>query len=287
MSKLVTLFALALSSLLSFAGIYRHDRPKGRYIDLAHKRQFDCVGEVWAGKSKRGSCVLIGKTFVLSAAHVFFNDKTNPDKQFYCAFNGVKYPVKKIINHTRYSELGEYDISILELNEPIEDISPAALCATHDELGADVTGVGFGSICRVDSPSEFVAKVAVEKNTAGKLAGENVIDSIGGYSVNKIRAILYCDFDSPPGCKYSDQSDKMGSSIPKDLEYYVNGGDSGGGLFRQTAKGWELVGICSGGGVNLNQFEKTYYYGHIMKWTRVSAFISWIQECEQNTTTTK
>ncbi|MES2703640.1 MAG: trypsin-like serine protease [Bacteroidota bacterium] len=284
---MIFFFALTLSGLLSVAGIYRHDRPQGRYIDLAHKKQFDCVGEVWAGKSKRGSCVLIGKTFVLSAAHVFFNDKANPDKQFYCAFNGVQYHVKNIINHTLYSKLGDYDISILELSMPIDDISPAALCATDDELGADVTGVGFGSICQVDSPSEIIANAVVEKTTSGKFAGENVIDSIGGYSVNNIGAILYCDFDCPPGSKYSGQCDKMGSSIPKDLEYYVNGGDSGGGLFRQTAKGWELVGICSGGGMNLDQFEKTYYYGHIMRWTRVSTFISWIEECEQNTMKTK
>jgi hypothetical protein len=233
MSKTITFFALILLGLSSFAGIYRHDRPKSRYIELAHKKQFDCVGEVYAGNMKRGSCVLIDKKFVLSAAHVFSDDESNPDKQFYCAFNGIKYTVKKVMNHALYVDGGDYDISILQLQKQVDDISPAVLCTRHDELHADVTGVGFGHICQVDSPMTVVDNKVVEKDSAEKFAGENVVDSLGGYLVNKLAAIMYCDFDCPQGCAYYGKCNKMGSSIPRDLEYYTNGGDSGGGLFRQ------------------------------------------------------
>jgi secreted trypsin-like serine protease len=109
-----------------------------------------------------------------------------------------------------------------------------------------------------------------------------VVDTIGGYVVNGYGALLYCDFDCPPGCKYYGKCNKMGSSIPRDLEYIVNGGDSGGGLFKEGKQGWELIGILSGGGVNQDQFDKTFYYGQIMNWTRVSVFINWIKSCERS-----
>jgi len=72
----------------------------------------------------------------------------------------------------------------------------------------------------------------------------------------------------------------MGSSTPRNLEYMVNGGDSGGGLFMNNYNGWELVGICSGGGMELQQFQKTGYYGHILQWTRVSVYKDWIENCK-------
>ncbi len=74
---------LLISSLLlaatTQAGVYRHDRKKQQYIDLAAKKEFDCVGMVNNNGSRGGSCVLIGKKYVLSAAHVFKVSETRPD----------------------------------------------------------------------------------------------------------------------------------------------------------------------------------------------------------------
>jgi secreted trypsin-like serine protease len=74
--------------------------------------------------------------------------------------------------------------------------------------------------------------------------------------------------------------DKTGIHVPRPLEYICSGGDSGGGLFRQKGNGWELIGICGGGGggVDLQILMKTGYYGQKMSWTRLSPFTSWIAE---------
>jgi secreted trypsin-like serine protease len=70
----------------------------------------------------------------------------------------------------------------------------------------------------------------------------------------------------------------MGSSIPQPLEYICSGGDSGGGLFREGKNGWELIGLCSGAGTNMEMLLATGYYGQTMNWTRVSTFNDWIKQ---------
>ena len=62
------------------------------------------------------------------------------------------------------------------------------------------------------------------------------------------------------------------------LEYMCGGGDSGGGLFRQTQGKWELIGICSGADIDVEQLMKTGYYGQQMHWTHVSLFADWIRQ---------
>jgi secreted trypsin-like serine protease len=69
----------------------------------------------------------------------------------------------------------------------------------------------------------------------------------------------------------------MGSATPLPLEFIVGAGDSGGGLFKKTKTGWKLIGITSGSGTEVERLMKTGYYGHIMRWTRVSVFEPWIK----------
>ena len=45
---------------------------------------------------------------------------------------------------------------------------------------------------------------------------------------------------------------------------------------KKNGNEWELIGICAEGGIDLAQFMKTYYYGQVMGWTRVSLFADWI-----------
>lgn len=258
----------------AFAGIYRHDRDLKLYTSLASEKQFDCVGHIYNGKHSGASCILIGERTVLSAAHCFHDKHLRPDTVYF-EFNGVKYAAKKITWHEQYSALNsnDYDIAFIELQQRVINAVPAKLCTTYNELHSDVTGVGYGYINKADKPDK-----EDEEPVWGKMAGENVIDSIGGPLVDGKASVLVADFDAPKGCKYYGQCNKMGSSLPKELEYDTNGGDSGGGLFRKGKEGWELVGIVSGGGIDGEQFLKTWYYGQVSVWTRVSAFQKWINK---------
>lgn len=75
---------------------------------------------------------------------------------------------------------------------------------------------------------------------------------------------------------------KMGSPIPEPLEYITTGGDSGSGIFRFKNNKWQLIGIVSGGAVDLRQFLKSGYYGQTMEITRISLFNPWIDKVIHN-----
>ncbi|HXS37835.1 MAG TPA: trypsin-like serine protease [Flavipsychrobacter sp.] len=288
-SLIIALFLLVLTSK---AGIYRHDREESQYTTLAAQPQFDCVGQLWKGNEFHGSCVLVGGKYVLSAAHCFIESSYRPDtivqgnqtiivnqpydqhigkaSDYNVVYNGMRYQCKELKIYPSYMDTATHDgldVALLVLEEDVKDIKPALMNSSFNELHTDVTGVGYGVNGPADKPGEI-------GNAKKKLAGENVIDSLGGYTLNDNQTVMFCDFDHPTdtGCN------KMGSAVPRDLEYICGGGDSGGGLFRQTENGWELIGICHGGGVNIQQLMKTGYYGQVMSWTRVSVFKNWIEE---------
>ncbi len=289
--KVITLSTLAFLTL--FSGIIRHDVDEKEYLKLAAEKQFDCVGQVFKDTSAGGSCVLISDRFVLSAAHVFIESDSRPDTmevngqtlisynayneratdadKITMVFNGQKVKAKRIIMHPQYLDSltkGSCDIAIIELEHPLTAISPAKLNNAFDELKSTVVGVGYGA----SGPANRPDLVDVLNK---KIAGENVIDSIGGYECNGLKTLLFADFDHPTDTSCCN---RMGSPIPKPLEFMTAGGDSGGGLFRYNKNEWELIGITSGGGIELEQFMKSFYYGQIDSWTRVSALHEWIIE---------
>ncbi|MCW3121865.1 MAG: hypothetical protein JWQ38_1357 [Flavipsychrobacter sp.] len=273
------------------AGIYRHDKTTRDCADLGAQPQFNCVGQLLHNNRQYASCVLIDSRHVLSAAHCFeehtFREDTikqgdqliisntpigshagNP-ADFTIVLNDKKYSIKKITVHPDAYDTSakkRCDLAIVELNEPITDVTPAILNKAFDELHADVSGAGFGARGAANAPANIMPADV-------KLAGENVIDSIGGPVYNGKPTLLLCDMDHPTDATCCN---KMGSAIPRPLEYVVSGGDSGGGLFRMVDNNWQLVGICHGSPVFVAQLMKTGYYGQVMEWTRVSAFTSWI-----------
>jgi hypothetical protein len=282
--------SLCLLTILLTAGIIRHDVSEEDYLSLAAEKQFDVVGQVFIDEEATGSCVLIDDRYVLSAAHVFISSDYQVDTIMYngnpmvtytpknqrpvnpakvsLAFNGKNYGVRRIILHPAYTDPqseGACDLAILELSELITDILPSKLNRQHDELNANVIGVGFGVSGTADKP-ESVAPLSK------KIGGQNVIDSITGYAYIGNHTLLLADFDHPTDTLCN----KMGSAFPRPLEYVCGGGDSGGGLFREIDGQWELVGICSGANTNIETLMITGYYGQTMQWTRISVFDNWI-----------
>ncbi len=290
--KVFTPVLLTLVYLLFVSGIIRHDVHEEKYTKLASEKQFDGVGQVFIDTTMAGSSVLIHEKYVLSAAHVFIESDVRQDTIIYQGqtvvtyqpFNhrlvdyskvtiqiqGEKLRIKKILLHPNYLDSmsqGSCDLAILELAMPYKKVKPAILNRNTDELNSSVAGVGFGVSGIADKP-----ETVIQSNK--KIAGQNVIDSIGGYTYLGKPTLLFADFDHPT----REDCNKLGSPTPKPLEYISGGGDSGGGLFRQKAKQWELTGICSGSATDINQLFATGYYGQIMMWTRVSVFKDWISE---------
>jgi secreted trypsin-like serine protease len=295
-----TIRALGLAFLafsISVAGIIRHDVPEKKYLQLGKQKQFGCVGEIAStadtNSRGRGSCVLIGEKYVLSAAHCFIDVDTKPDTfdtvlngkiahcvmyvqsnrrvtdftKVYATFHGRKFKVKRGIVHPSYLDSltkCPCDIALIELEQPVTSIEPAKMSRTFDELHSDVTGVGYGESGRADKPESV-------KMEHKKIAGESVVDSVGGPEFENHATLLFCQFVSP--------NDTTGKHVARPLEYTPGAGDSGGGLFRQRGNGWELVGICSGEGTvgfDLERLVTTGYYGKAVSWTRLSAFTGWI-----------
>jgi secreted trypsin-like serine protease len=278
--------------LVFFSGIIRRDVPEENYLRLAAKKQFNCVGKVFKDTTFRASCVLIGNRFVLSAAHVFVESDKHPETidmngtkitvlnhvnerlidvgKISLEFMGQRVKAKKITLHPAYLDsLTKHscDIAVIELEKPVQNITPAIINRNFDELNAEVVGVGYGSSGIADNPESV-------KNYRKKIAGQNVIDSIGGQKYLGHETMLIADFDHPT----RKDCNKMGSPVPQPLEYCPSAGDSGGGLFRKNKKNWELIGVFSGTVIYFPQSRDLGYYGNTMEWTRVSAFSKWIDE---------
>ena len=282
MKPIKKLFAVAMSLclfLLFFNGITRHDVSEEQYLTLGKQKQFDCVVHIYRNNEPKGTGVIISDRYVLSAAHVAveseikedtivlnnmvltvfqpFNERID-DANLFVDINGERIRVKKVITHPEYAsniKAGSCDLMLLEIAKPLKGIQPARLNKKEDELGADVTGCGFG-VSGIASKPETVAP------HNKKIAGENTIDSIGR-SFKGRNIEMFADFDHPT----RKDCNLMGSATPRPLEYSVGSGDSGGGLFRQKNGRWELIGICSGAATDFNTLMKTGYYGQSMSWT--------------------
>lgn len=272
------------------SGIIRHDVHKSKYLALAKKEQFKCVGVIHINSQSIGSGVLIKDNYVLTAAHNIIESDTRIDtinnngnifyvntpinhgvvdkKDMVFEIEDKNYLIDTIILHPKYLQNiqeGIHDIAILKLAKSLENISPAKLNFSNDEKKSEVVGVGFGYF-GIGNRKEVGPKKEM-------LAGQNVIDSIGGIKLNGLNTYLFCDFDHP----YDASVNKMGSEQPMKLEYLSSAGDSGGGLFRKLNKTeWELVGICKGTELNFEQLKISVHYGQIMRWTRICAYQKWI-----------
>ena len=289
----IGLFCMCSTAL---AGIYRHDKKESDYVALGGQPQFNCVGKILHTGEMSASCVLISNRYVLSAAHVFivadhrertigsggqtvivnepYNKHLGNAADYIVVLNGKQYNCKTLTVYPHYLDTTTkdgLDIALLKLEEPVTDVVPAIMSTAYNELLSDVTGVGWGVRGPANTPADIV------RGDPKKLGGENVVDSIGGYVLDGRPTSMFCDFDHPTDTSCN----KMGSPIPRELEYICGGGDSGGGLFRQAKRGWELIGICHGSSVDVSQLIKTGYYGQVMSWMRVSVFADWIRKNAQ------
>ena len=297
--KNYVLLLVFLISLIgtNICGIYRHDRNIDAYRRISQNKAFECVGHLIYEREKeityKGTCVLVSKRHALTARHLFFDDlmkdtvlsysdhtittyikigeTKREDTLFAVLIGNKKYKVKYVSFYNVQDDKieREADLAVLELNQDILDIKPAKMNGVKNELGEIVTIVGYGHNGPANRPDLISSK-------GEKLAGKNTIDSIGGVRINGEPSMMYCDMDSPEDNIY--HCNVMGSSQPLNLEYTVTGGDSGGGIFRRTNKGVELIGISPEIYLKQSMFMLCGYYGQVAGWRRISVFKHWINK---------
>lgn len=308
---------ILLVGFMCLNGIGRDDVHLSKYYQFAKDPVFNCIGELYYKNKFQLTCILIDNKYVLTVAHGFYHDSgayrtdsvfepaynrfvygkiaqkqlVGKPGDFFVKFSGKKYKLKTIHIHETYllskpyrdqwgihpSAEENFDLAIAELTTEVKDVRPAMINEAFDELHERAILCGYGEVEKAD---EINTRLTFHKRK--KMAGENSIDSLGGFKVGNIWAGLCFDFDAPN----STCCNRMGSAKALPLEYYVSAGDCGSGLFIQTDSTWKLAGVHSGfeqRSEYVNYGDKyNKYYGFTGYYIRTSVFNEWIQRCINN-----
>lgn len=238
-------FLLTVLILLSSFIVIRHDKTDAEYIALAEKYPFVCkIG------TNGGDGTLINDQWVITAGHVAEGMQRKYGKELKIYFQGETkgYGVEQVFIHPDFKPMGDHDIALIKLKQPVTGIKPAVLYRKRDEKGKNIVIVGHGDF-----------KTGNEKQwrmDGKKRAATNRIDSVTSTH------IIYT-FDQP------------GSSAITELEGTAGRGDSGGPAIIQTKIGSRVAGISSAG---LPGEQGPGTYGAIEHYTRVSSYLKWIDQ---------
>lgn len=218
--------ASALVSTRAEASTLRHDVDFDAYVNYGDDRRL--VGGVTVDLTSFGSGAVIGREWVLTAAHVVAGVTENSNIRFETDYDpndpdatdedddtiplSGLFGVVEVHIHEHYDDAlgpaGGFDIALLKLDAPVNHYSPYNLFRSGQEIGRQGTPVGFGSLGD--------GKTGYDPETAGffRIAGDNMMDSLGtdprllpeffdrpelGLTAAQIAAqYLISDFDDPP-----------------------------------------------------------------------------------------
>jgi hypothetical protein len=259
-----------LQAAVAVAGTVRSDVNPQLYLGLAQMPQYASVGLIVETPTSGSgvtvaSGTLIAPNVILTAGHVLDNVASMSFKiggATYTAASWVADP--DWVSGGGNLALGN-DIGLVRLTMSVAGITPSVRYTGTSELGQLATFVGFGL--------SGTGLTGASKPFDGfKRAGTNYLDAyFHNSTIGTNTKILVSDFDSP----LTTSNNYAGSAIPTRLEYLPARGDSGGGVFIETATGTQLVGVNSFG-TTQNLTQGNAFYGEIAGTTRVSDFNVWI-----------
>lgn len=224
--------------------VIRHDKSEAEYLELAKK--FPQVCKVGLNG---GDATLIAPTWVLTAAHVADGISKRDGKNMLIYFDNDRRIVKaaEIFIHPEFVPMGDHDIALIKLAEPVTDITPADLYKASDEEGKEIVIVGHGDF-KNGNETQW-------KGTGKKRAATNRIDKVSEDQI-------IFDFDSPE----AGATTLEGSGAP---------GDSGGPAFITDQGRVMIAGVSSTGRAGA---KGPGTYGATEYYTRVSTHIPWIED---------
>ena len=249
-------------------GVIRHGIDKSKSLALAAQPEFACVGMFTQDRRIKGSCVLIHPRMALTAAHTL--DKTHDRSPLYVEFGSTEILIDSFSIHPLYRQNKDADLAILYLSSSKSDLQLPKLNRSKKEIGQIGTSVGYGNFSVANNPKDIVESGRL------KSAGNNMIDSLAGRLLpNGLSPHVYADFDSPDGPDFN----RSGSAVCLDMEYGLDGGDSGGGMFYKIKGNAVLAGINAIQNKHIADIIRTRsFYGSSSQWVRVSVFRKWIKQ---------
>jgi len=254
--------------LIQPVGVIRHGIDKQRSIELAHQKEYQCVGLMRQHSRVRGSCVLIHPRIVLTAAHTLV--KLTPNTPLMIQFDSLEIVVDSFLLHPWYQSRKEADLALIYLSDRVTSMEPAILNKDRTVTGLMSTSVGWGNFSIANDPGSIV--------DAGrfKSAGTNVLDSlVGNLLPDGQIPYLYADFDHPENPDFN----RSGSALGTAMEFGLDGGDSGGGMFVHVNGKTMLTGINAIQNKNIADIIRTKsFYGSSSQWVRISVFRKWIKK---------
>ncbi|MGB3295887.1 MAG: trypsin-like serine protease [Phormidesmis sp.] len=200
-----------------------------------------------------GMGTLILPTWVLTAAQVAI--ALSAQKEI--TFANTAYAIQKVVVHPHFHTCSDdggisgvkHDIALIQLKQPVRDVSPLPLYPQAEELQKIVTFVGQGDF-------------------GTGLIGPDSVDAKMRIATNRIEQVddqwLIFRFDPPPAATA--------------LEGISGPGDSGGPALIETASGWAIAGISAG---QDSRGLGEGYYGVWEYYTRVSQYLDWIESVTQ------
>jgi hypothetical protein len=244
------------------------DTPSGR-MDMEGLFPFVAALEISGGGSYKGSAVAISREWVITAGHnADLNDDGLPDAGWNATLHlpGIgAFGIAEAFTLLSFSGFANPsvndDLALLRLAAPLPLGLGYPTLGKGAGIGDVITLVGFG---RSGYGSYGYTTNA---SLTDRRYGSNVIDSFrvddegsGAFE------IFNFDFDAP------ETTGLAGGSLGNDLETIIGPGDSGGAALRQTAAGWELVGI--------NTFTEGYggRFGDTGGGVLIEPYLGWIYE---------
>ena len=217
----------------------------------------------------KGSAVALSPEWVLTAGHnADLNDDGLPDTTWGGTFNLPGYGsfgVAQAFTHSSFTGFANPsvndDLALLHLAVPLPIGMGFPTLGSGASIGDFITLVGFG---RSGYGSYGYTTNA---SLTDRRYGSNVIDSFQlDDEGSGLAEVFRYDFDAPS------TTGLKGGSLGSDVETIIGPGDSGGAALRQTASGWELVGI--------NTFTEGYggRFGDTGGGVLVAPYMDWISQ---------
>lgn len=255
---------------------YDGNHPDSRYITLGNDPKYASVGAITIGSGSQStfaSAIVISPKWVLTAAHVTQIPGTatlNFGGNMW--YNGATYTSSSGQHFSHPGWPGGLtttgnDLGLVRLDSSVTNVAPAGRYFLANEISKLGTSVGYGL-----SGTGLTGSVP---NTAGTKRGvQNDIDVFGN-SFTYGNGIMASDFDDPTFTVTNPNN--FGSSIARDLEGSIAGGDSGGGNFIEINGRAYLAGVHSFLSSYINATPDGHY-GDFYASTRLSQYNSWIDD---------